>query len=115
MVINNELNKAKYRCGCAQVNGTTVCGIQYSTLDQAVSCPIPSPPKWPALIQVPAPQYRASRTDFIPFSDLPSESCKQTGSCPVTTLVTGNNQTFGLSTSLYPSSFYLQLRLRNII
>lgn len=106
MVINNELNKAKYRCGCTQVNGTTVCGIQYSTSDQAASCPIPSPPKWPALIQVPAPQYRASRTDFIPFLDLPSESCKQTGSCPVTTLVTGNNHTFGLSLAqnLFPTS-----------
>ncbi|KAK9664019.1 hypothetical protein RND81_14G014400 [Saponaria officinalis] len=105
-VINNELDKAKYKCGCAQVNGTTVCGVQYSTLDQALSCSIPDPPKWPALLQVPAPEYRATQTDFITSPDLPSESCRRTGTCPVTMLVTGNNQTLGqsLANNLYPTS-----------
>ncbi|KAL9241235.1 hypothetical protein vseg_015366 [Gypsophila vaccaria] len=105
-LINNELDKAKYRCGCAQVNGTTVCGVQYSTLDQAFSCPIPDPPKWPALLQVPGPEFRATQTDSATFPNLPSESCRQTGTCPVTMLVTGKNQTLGqsLANSLYPIS-----------
>ncbi|XP_010689557.2 ABC transporter A family member 7 [Beta vulgaris subsp. vulgaris] len=105
-VIDNELNKEKYRCGCAQVNGTTECGIQYSTLEQASSCPIPTPQKWPALLQVPDPQNRAVRTDFLTSSDLPSQSCRQTGSCPVTVLVTGSNRTLGqsLASNLFPVS-----------
>ncbi|KAH9623722.1 hypothetical protein KSS87_006304 [Heliosperma pusillum] len=105
-VINNELVKEKYKCGCAQVNGTRVCGVQYSTLDQAISCPIPSPPKWPPLLQVPAPQYRATETDFSTFPNLPNESCRRTGSCPATILMTGKNQTLGqsLANNLYPTS-----------
>ncbi|XP_057526866.1 ABC transporter A family member 7-like [Amaranthus tricolor] len=105
-VIDNELNKEKYRCGCAKVNGTTECGVQYSTLDQAFSCPIPSPPRWPALLQVPDPQYRAVRDDSRANQDLPRKSCRQTGSCPVTILVTGSNQTFGqsLASNLLPAS-----------
>ncbi|XP_074285015.1 ABC transporter A family member 7-like [Silene latifolia] len=105
-VINNELGKEKYRCGCAQVNGTRVCGVQYSTLDQAISCPIPSPPKWPPLLQVPAPEFRATETDFNTFPNLPNESCRRTGSCPVTILTTGKNLTFGqsLASNLYPTS-----------
>ncbi|XP_034203717.1 ABC transporter A family member 10-like [Prunus dulcis] len=45
--------------------------------------------------QMPAPRYRAVRSDFVPFTDLPNESCRKTESCPVTILVTGNNQSFG--------------------
>ncbi|KAF7123417.1 hypothetical protein RHSIM_Rhsim12G0157900 [Rhododendron simsii] len=59
-----------------------VCGIQYSTLDQASSCPVPSPPEWPPLLQIPAPEYRAVRTDFLSFMDLPDQSCRNSGSCP---------------------------------
>lgn len=105
-VIDNELNKEKYKCGCAQVNGTTECGIQYSTLDQALSCSVPNPQKWPALLQVPDPQTRAVRTDFLNFPDLPSESCRQAGSCPVTVLVTGSNRTLGqgLASNLFLTS-----------
>ncbi|VVA27959.1 PREDICTED: ATP-dependent RNA [Prunus dulcis] len=44
---------------------------------------------------MPAPRYRAVRSDFVPFTDLPNESCRKTESCPVTILVTGNNQSFG--------------------
>ncbi|KAL8042210.1 hypothetical protein ABFX02_09G035400 [Erythranthe guttata] len=100
MLVNSELDKPSRRCGCTCVdtgNGQceTRCGIEYSTLDQVFSCPIPHPPEWPPLLQVPAQQYRAVRTDVTSYGDLPGDSCKQTGSCPVTTLITGNNQTFG--------------------
>lgn len=107
MLVNNELDKPSRRCGCTCVdtdgNGQCErkCGIEYSTLDQGFSCSIPHPPEWPPLLQIPAQQYRAVRTDFISYGDLPDDSCKRTGSCPVTMLITGNNQTFGQSMSLF--------------
>ncbi|KAJ4769649.1 Abc transporter a family member 7 [Rhynchospora pubera] len=109
-VINSELDKPKYRCGCSCVplNGTgtcqTVCGPQYSTLDQVASCPITSPPEWPALMQVPRPQYRAARDANLQFPDLPDSSCQLSGSCPATLLFTGHNQTLSqtLAASLFP-------------
>ncbi|XP_057952302.1 ABC transporter A family member 7-like isoform X2 [Malania oleifera] len=112
-MINNELDKPKNRCGCTCIdrNGDgqceSVCGIEYSTLDQASSCPIPNPPEWPALLQIPAPEYRAVRTDFLSSSDLPDESCKRSGSCPASILVTGKNQSFGdsLAGNMFASSF----------
>ncbi|CAL5374698.1 unnamed protein product [Camellia sinensis] len=101
-LINTELDKPKNKCGCACSNGKDicesnerVCGIQYSTLSQVATCPIPSPPEWPPLFQIPGPKYRAAKTDFSSFTDLPAESCKNTGTCPATILYTGNNQSFG--------------------
>ena len=102
-IVNNELDKPKNKCGCACVdtNGDgkceKVCGLEYSTLIQAASCPIPSPPKWPPILQMPAPDFRAVRTDFFPHKDLPNESCRESMSCPVTMLFTGNNRSFGNS------------------
>ncbi|KAJ7956359.1 ABC transporter A family protein [Quillaja saponaria] len=97
-VINHELDKPENRCGCICVDAQCHqknCGIQYSDLDQVSSCPIPNPPEWPPVLQIPAPEYRAVYTDVIPISDLPSESCRRTGSCPVTMLLTGNNKSLG--------------------
>lgn len=102
-IVNRELDKPSNKCGCTCIdtNGDgkceEVCGIEYSTLDQAGACPIPNPPEWPPLLQVPAPEYRAVQADFFAFSDLPDESCKRTGSCPATILLTGTNQTLGQS------------------
>ncbi|KAI4971727.1 hypothetical protein ZWY2020_002641 [Hordeum vulgare] len=100
-VINNLLDKPKYKCGCmcVDVNGTgpcqNVCGIQYSTLDQAGSCPIPNPSEWPALLQVPGPEYRAIQDS--------SESCRKSQSCPATIPFTGANET--LSTTVMQNMF----------
>ncbi|KAM3191966.1 hypothetical protein ACQJBY_069292 [Aegilops geniculata] len=100
-VINNSLDKPKYKCGCmcVDVNGTgpcqNVCGIQYSTLDQADSCPIPNPPEWPALLQVPRPEYRAIQDS--------SESCRKSQSCPAAIPFTGANET--LSTTVMQNMF----------
>ncbi|XP_030473856.1 ABC transporter A family member 7-like isoform X1 [Syzygium oleosum] len=100
-LVNHELDKADNKCGCECIdtNGDgqceKVCGIQYSTIDQVDTCSIPNPPEWPPLLQIPAPQYRAVKTDFIPINDLPNDSCRRTGSCPATILFTGNNQTLG--------------------
>lgn len=95
-VVDNQLNKSEFRCGCNPTNNTD-CGLQYSDSDQAAFCEILHPPKWPGLVQIPAPEYRAVRTDLTPFSDLPDESCRKTGSCPVTILTTGNNQSLAQS------------------
>ncbi|VAI89555.1 hypothetical protein VPH35_130305 [Triticum aestivum] len=100
-VINNLLDKPKYKCGCmcVDVNGTgpcqNVCGIQYSTLDQAGSCPIPNPPEWPALLQVPHLEYRATQDS--------SESCRKSQSCPAAIPFTGANET--LSTTVMQNMF----------
>lgn len=86
--MNNELDKP------------SKCGVENSASDQGPGCPIPHPQELPPLLQVPAQQYRAVRADFISHADLPDDSCKRTGSCPVTMLITGNNKTFGQSMHL---------------
>ncbi|KAK4799709.1 hypothetical protein SAY86_025074 [Trapa natans] len=112
-LINIELDNPKNNCGCKCVdeNGDgqceKKCGIEYSTLDQVWTCGIPDPPKWPAVLQVPAPQYRAVRTDSVSSSDLHDDSCRTTGSCPATVLITGGNQSLGkiLAGNMLPGSF----------
>ncbi|KAL6599302.1 hypothetical protein ACP70R_045796 [Stipagrostis hirtigluma subsp. patula] len=111
-VINSELDKPKYKCGCAcvQINGDgscakKECGIQYSTLEQVASCSIPSPPRWPALIQVPRADFRAVKTPSQPFGDLPDPSCRDSWSCSATVLVTGKYKAIaeGISRGLFPA------------
>lgn len=73
--------------GCQQQ-----CGVQYSDQTQAGSCSIPSPPEWPAFLQIPASQYRAVSEVGSSFPGLADSSCQDSGSCPVTFLYTGKNQ-----------------------
>ncbi|CAN1262533.1 ABC transporter A family member 8 [Linum perenne] len=116
-LVNNQLDKDEFKCGCTCVdtNGDGKCekvyGLQYSDAQQAAACPISSPPQWPPVLQVPAPEYRAVKTDFLPFNDLPNESCRLTGTCPVTVLVTGNNRTLGQSVAgnMFSSSSTLNI------
>ncbi|XP_068649279.1 ABC transporter A family member 7-like [Aristolochia californica] len=97
--IDNQLDNPKHHCGCKCIDTDgkgrcqNVCGIEYSTAMQASSCPIPTPQQWPALLQVPAPQYRAVQTASHPFTGLPHSSCMNEQSCPVTSLFTGMNRT----------------------
>ncbi|XP_038985168.1 ABC transporter A family member 7-like isoform X2 [Phoenix dactylifera] len=110
--INSELDSPKYKCGCRCVdtngNGSceNVCGIQYSTSDQADSCAIPNPEEWPALLQVPRPEYRAAEVDFSTFTDLPNKSCRDAQSCPAAVLLTGGNRSLvdSLALDLFTSS-----------
>ncbi|KAF9671484.1 hypothetical protein SADUNF_Sadunf12G0052500 [Salix dunnii] len=101
--VDNQISKDSNVCGCRliDVNGDgnteRVCGLQYSDLDQAPSCAVPSPPRWPPLLQVPGPQYRAVSSASNPFTGLPDESCRLDGSCPVSLFITGANQTLGES------------------
>lgn len=102
-----------YKCGCncVRTNGNDCveekCGIEYSNSEQAQYCSIRHPPQWPPMLQVPAPEYRAVRKDFLTYPDLPNESCKINGSCPATILLTGNNQSFGQSMYAPPSTFFI--------
>ncbi|XP_047316812.1 ABC transporter A family member 7-like [Impatiens glandulifera] len=111
-LVNNLLDKPENKCGCVCkepiVNGKCekVCGIEYSSLNQASSCAIPNPPEWPPSLQVPASQYRAVRSDFLSSNDFPNESCRNTGSCPASFLLTGTNRTFGqsLAGQMFPTA-----------
>uniref|UniRef100_K3YG46 ABC transporter domain-containing protein n=1 Tax=Setaria italica TaxID=4555 RepID=K3YG46_SETIT len=111
-VIDRELDKPKYRCGCACVDPgpatvgaacrRTECGVQHSTLDQVGSCPIPSPTPWPALVQLPRPGSRAVRTAGQSFEGLPDPACRDTGSCPAAVLVTGTNRSLAEGSDTWP-------------
>ncbi|RLN32903.1 ABC transporter A family member 8-like isoform X1 [Panicum miliaceum] len=80
-VINSELDKPKYKCGCicleTSLDGRCArkeCGIQYSTLDQ-------------------------------PFDDLPDPLCHDSWSCPASILVTGKDKAVAeaISRGLFPA------------
>lgn len=63
-LINILLNGESFKCGCQCIEysatdptnclkrDNNVCGLQYSDVDQAKYCPLPSPAQWPALLQV---------------------------------------------------------------
>ncbi|GLU12342.1 hypothetical protein SLE2022_290270 [Rubroshorea leprosula] len=91
ILVDNQLDKPNFRCGCSG----NVCGIEHSTLTQAAFCPILSPPEWPPLLQIPAPEFRAVRSNSLTSTDLPKKARRKTGSCPATSFITGNNQLFG--------------------
>lgn len=65
--------------------------------------PVPNPPEWPPLIQVPS--FPAVRSKALPFSDLPDASCSKNQSCPATFLITASNQSFGLgmASDMFPT------------
>ncbi|KAF3512811.1 hypothetical protein F2Q69_00007872 [Brassica cretica] len=94
-------NSVDNRCGCKRIdkkNGDgkcerKSCGPEYSSPNQAFFCAFPNPPPLPPLLH-------------IPSSVFDSNSCtRNTGSCHVTILVTGNNHTLGatISRNLLPT------------
>ncbi|KAK4843209.1 hypothetical protein QYF36_005338 [Acer negundo] len=100
-------------CGCTCIrkagNGDCEeekCGFEYSSLSQASSCPIPKPPQWAPLLQIPYAEFRSAKTDSNTFPDLPDASCRSEGTCPVTVLFTGNNATLGkaLTKNMFPET-----------
>ncbi|GAU47772.1 hypothetical protein TSUD_193090 [Trifolium subterraneum] len=59
-LIDNQLDKPEFKCGCVCTNGKTtcgdsekVCGVEYSDQNQVLACAIPNPPEWPPLLQLP--------------------------------------------------------------
>lgn len=93
----NHLLGSEFQCGCKcvpHVNGTgctRACGVEYSDQDQVEFCEVPFPQGWPAILQVPLPQYRAVRNQVSP--DLQDASCRDDGDCGCTIPYTGSNQT----------------------
>ncbi|RLN09276.1 hypothetical protein C2845_PM11G01240 [Panicum miliaceum] len=85
-----------------------VCGCSNVTVDEdavgGLSCPLPRAPRWPPVLQIPPPEYRAVGDGLFPFTDLPDASCRAGGSCPATFLVTGGNQSFVASKCAVGSS-----------
>ncbi|CAO2188698.1 unnamed protein product [Urochloa humidicola] len=79
-VVDGELARPPFRCGC---RGSR-CGVEYSTPIQAVSCEVPVPPRWPALVQVPCTSSEKN--------------------CPAALLLTGRNRQLaeGLGRLLFP-------------
>ncbi|OAP05022.1 ATH5 [Arabidopsis thaliana] len=111
-LVNNSVdNQCGCRCADDDKNGDgkceiKSCGLQYSSQNQAVFCAFPNPPPLLPLLHIPPSVNR--------------DSCQRTGSCPVTILVTGNNQSLGttLSENLLSTSFTVNsssdLFLRNL-
>ncbi|KAI3963444.1 hypothetical protein MKW98_022866 [Papaver atlanticum] len=60
----------------------------------------------PVYLHIPWPESRAVKNEFMPYNDLPDESCRATKSCPVTVLVTGLNESLGqeLGMNLFAAS-----------
>ncbi|KAI9174942.1 hypothetical protein LWI28_025084 [Acer negundo] len=65
-VVDRAFNGSDNKCGCACIRRTVNggceeerCGLEFSDLDQAASCPINSPPEWPPILQIPVPEFRA--------------------------------------------------------
>lgn len=93
-LVNNSVdNQCGCRCADDDKNGDgkceiKSCGLQYSSQNQAVFCAFPNPPPLLPLLHIPPSVNR--------------DSCQRTGSCPVTILVTGNNQSLGTSIHTFP-------------
>nr|CAB3449317.1 unnamed protein product [Digitaria exilis] len=90
-------------CACSNVtvDENAMGGLSLGCPDE---CPLPRAPRWPPLLQIPPSQYRAVGDGLFPFTDLPDASCRATGSCPATFLVTGGNQSF--VTSVMDNMFF---------
>jgi hypothetical protein len=99
-VVDSELERPPFRCGCA---GPDQCGIQHSTPIQALACAVPVPPRWPALLQVPATEARA-------LTRLRPRPCKAPENCPATVLLTGQNRLLAQGT-VQAEDYFLRGRL----
>ncbi|XP_062196149.1 ABC transporter A family member 8-like [Phragmites australis] len=92
-VVDSELARPPFQCGCSG----TECGIQHSTPTQALSCAVPVPPRWPALVQVPDAEARDP-------TRLHPRPCNASENCPTAVLLTGHNRQLAevLGTGLFP-------------
>ncbi|RLM78743.1 ABC transporter A family member 10-like [Panicum miliaceum] len=88
----------RFDCGCSNV---TVDEDAVGGLSCPDECPLPRAPRWPPLLRIPPPEYRAVADELFPFTDLPDASCRAGGSCAATFLVTGGNQSFVASVMDY--------------
>ncbi|KAG2649449.1 hypothetical protein PVAP13_1NG542900 [Panicum virgatum] len=87
----------RFDCGCSNV---TVDENAMGGLSCSDECPLPRARRWPPLLQIPPPEFRAVGDELFPYTGLPDASCRAGGSCAATFLVTGGNQSFVASKSL---------------
>lgn len=84
-------------------------------LPQTMNEMLKNPQKNPVLLQIPDPAYRATRgnNSYKPnyYPDLPLNTCRAEGTCPVSILLTGMNQTLAerLGKNLYGSETLSEL------
>jgi len=95
-VVVNHLIGSEFQCGCkcVPINATgctKVCSIDYSDQDQVEFCEVLYPQSWPAILQVPRPEYRAIRN--VGSLELQDESCRDDGDCGCTIFYTASNKT----------------------
>lgn len=90
--INHELGKLDNLCDSKED-------------DLSGFCPVPKPPKWTPLLQIPRPYNRAVKANLSLFQDLPDDSCRKTRNCPATILYTGKNRSLaeGLVQNFFPT------------
>ncbi|XP_056686471.1 ABC transporter A family member 10 isoform X2 [Spinacia oleracea] len=65
---------------------------------------IKKPAPWPPALNIPSNTTRAVSSKYMPFPDLPSPSCRVSGNCPATFLLTGTNQSFVMKKMFPPVS-----------
>lgn len=87
-----------FKCGCQCVpnpNGGPCierCGLEFSDDNEAPWCGVPNPASWPALLQIPGPQYMAVQSAQAPDLAQPA-TCRATGTCATAIPYTGTNKT----------------------
>jgi len=97
-LIDSLLDTPDFKCGCACPNkrkkcndSEKVCGVQYSDQNQILTCPVPHPPEWPPLLQ------------------LPPVLCKENASCRFNMLFTADNHSFAQSITCFFFFFFFLL------
>jgi ABC-type multidrug transport system ATPase subunit len=111
----NGVFGGKFKCGCECVpnpNGGPCedkCGLEYSDDNEAPFCGVPNPAPWPALLQIPKPQYMAVQSPQEPDLTQPA-SCRATGTCATSIPYTGTNK----STADSMASFLLSETALNL-
>ncbi|XP_073389468.1 ABC transporter A family member 7 isoform X4 [Physcomitrium patens] len=104
-VVVNYLLGSDFQCGCKCVPNTgrpgctKHCGVEYSNQDQVEFCEVSFPQGWPAILQVPRPEYRAVRNAGSP--ELQDATCRNDGNCECTILYTGSNKTLADTMASY--------------
>ncbi|KAM0933470.1 putative ABC-type sulfate transporter [Dioscorea sansibarensis] len=116
--VNHVMVGLKNTCECRHCQETNqneencshVCSVE---LFEVVSmdnfpCPIARPAKWPQLFSIPKLAFRATKREnsrTLNNLELPDESCRVTGNCPVSILITGFNRSLAQSTN--QSKFFI--------
>ncbi|KAH7657402.1 Sulfate-transporting ATPase protein [Dioscorea alata] len=109
-LVNHVMGGLKNTCECRHCQETNhneencsyVCSVELfemASIDN-FPCPISQPAKWPQLFSIPKSEFRATKRDnsrTLNNLELPDKSCRVSGNCPVSILITGFNRTLAQS------------------